>query len=154
MRHRTRPSDVGRIRCRLRIRGEYSGRCAVQEARRTGAEIGQCDAGKRRPHAHSTDRRHQGTDHDQGGHGCPVRRHGFDDGAGGPTGRRLTYQWSFGDGGSATGATVIHKYTRSMESCTVIQGVMSAAHPLDVTLVVADGALKSAPAVQKIRICP
>lgn len=71
-----------------------------------------------------------------------------------PAGRRLTYQWSFGDGGTAAGATVSHKYTRAMESCTIIQGVMSAAHPLDVTLVVADGAMRSAPAVQKIRVCP
>lgn len=71
-----------------------------------------------------------------------------------PAGRRLTYLWNFGDGGTATGATVSHKYTRSIESCAIVQGVMSGAHPLDVTLVVTDGVLKSVPAVLKLRVCP
>jgi len=57
-----------------------------------------------------------------------------------PPGHALAYAWDFGDGATATGAKVSHRYRVAKE--------------YSVTLVVTDGVTRSAPAVSQLRVAP
>jgi len=72
-----------------------------------------------------------------------------------PAGHALKYQWDFGDGTTATGATVTHKYNTATEACERVNSGAPGqnASALVVKLVVTDGTTPSAAAAYRVRIC-